>query len=146
MEYCFICFDETEEYIVSSICNCRHTVMHPSCLEKWVETSGNLSCSVCNHAYKNLSIHHTMKFNKLKTFVLCISFSNTLYCFGGFFFCILYSAPIFHTSTLIFLGLFSATVLLTRLYSGFREDHIKFKWNHEAFRFRCEELRIQQLL
>lgn len=146
MEYCFICFDDTEEYLVSSVCNCRHTALHPSCLEKWVETSGNLSCSVCNHPYKNLNIYHTMKFNKFKMLVFCISLCNTLYCFGGFLFCILYSAPIYHTTTLIFLGLCSITVLLTRLYSGLCENNIRFKWNHETFRIRHEELHIQQLL
>ena len=49
---CRICFSDNDDYL-ENFCDCKGSIkwMHRNCLLKWVETSKNQKCRVCNKLF-----------------------------------------------------------------------------------------------
>ena len=55
---CYICMQPGD--LITDICSCR-TFVHKVCIEKFINTSGNLRCTVCNESYKYAKINTSIK-------------------------------------------------------------------------------------
>ncbi|XP_075237813.1 E3 ubiquitin-protein ligase MARCHF3-like [Lycorma delicatula] len=58
VNFCRICHDADSEEIFITPCRCKGTlsVVHRSCLEKWLAESDSSSCELCGQLYKTLRI------------------------------------------------------------------------------------------
>lgn len=135
-EHCFICFDDDfEENLLSSVCKCRRTHVHSSCLEKWVRQSGNLSCNVCKHQYDNLTVicRRTLDRGAFSIFFFCLC--ELVVCGVTSF----YISRCAHVVCLIslflffFLGFLSLGMLVFIVFNGITTHAIKLKWDHSKF-------------
>ena len=71
---CFVCFDGDAP---RSQCACVNAHVHDKCLERWLQQSGNVKCSVCKADYANVIIEHTVH-SRLNRFV-CLTYLFSLY-------------------------------------------------------------------
>ena len=71
---CFICMQSGD--LVSNICSCR-TFVHKVCIEKFINASGKLRCTVCNEPYKYSKINTSIN-KRIRPQFLVFSFLFTI--------------------------------------------------------------------
>lgn len=71
---CYICY---ENCLIKSPCNCKNIFIHKECQKKYIETSNNFKCSICNTQYDNL--YYKVNINKKITTFGIIFIINGLF-------------------------------------------------------------------